>query len=261
VTAPGRVPTAVVTGGGSGIGAATALALAAAGHCVVVGDLAVIDPVATHPDITAVLGDLSAPGAAADLVSTAAGRHGRVDVLVNNLGISPHREGFEKTTDEDWARTFEINLFVPIRATRAALPWLTRSGGVIVNVTSALAREPMVTMPDYCASKAALAAMTRMIADEFGPDGVRCLAVAPGPTLTGQWTGPGGQLERQEAATGTSREELLRGPIPRQLGLSLGRLAEPGEVAEVITFLTSGAAAAMTGTTVTVDGGMLRGVG
>jgi 3-oxoacyl-[acyl-carrier protein] reductase len=174
-------------------------------------------------------------------------RFGRLDVLVNNVGGTEIRK-LENLTDADWQASFEINLLSAIRATQAALPGMrSRRSGVIVNVSSTAAKRPSTTMPDYSVMKAGLLSFSRLVADLYAKDGVRCNAVTPGPTATQAWIGDGGLADQQ----GDRLEVLARVAA----GRPLGRLAEPEEIAAVIVFLCSDRASYVTGAAWSADGG------
>jgi NAD(P)-dependent dehydrogenase (short-subunit alcohol dehydrogenase family) len=166
---------------------------------------------------------------------------------VNNVGGTEIRK-LEDLTDADWQASFEINLMSAIRATRAALPHMReRKAGTIVNVSSTAAKRPSTGMPDYSVMKAAMLSFSRLVADLYAKDGIRCNAVAPGPTATQAWLGDGGLADQQG-----SREEVL---AKVGAGRPLGRLAEPGEIAAVIAFLCSPRASYVTGAAWSADGG------
>jgi NAD(P)-dependent dehydrogenase (short-subunit alcohol dehydrogenase family) len=232
----------VVTGSTGGIGLAVAQQLRDEGATVVtsgrrnqgIGDL--------H-----VAADLTEPGTMEELIGAAVGAFGRVDCLVNNVGGTAIRK-LEDLTDEDWQASFQLNLMSAVRATRAALPRMKERGsGSIVNVSSTAAKRPSAGMPDYSVMKAAMLSYSRLVADLYAKDGVRCNAVTPGPTATDAWLGEGGLAEQQG-----DREEVL---ARVGAGRPLGRLAEPEEIAAVILFLLSDRASYVTGAAWSADGG------
>jgi len=189
--------------------------------------------------------DLTERGAADRLVAAAVERFGRIDGLVNNTGGTEIRK-LAELTDDDWQRSFELNLMTAVRTTRAALPHM-QSGSAIVNVSSTAAKRPSAGMPDYSVLKAALLSFSRLVADLHAAGGIRCNAVTPGPTATDAWLGAGGLAEQQG-----DRDEVL---AKVAAGRPLGRLAEPGEIADVIVFLLSPRTACVTGAAWSVDGG------
>jgi NAD(P)-dependent dehydrogenase (short-subunit alcohol dehydrogenase family) len=192
-----------------------------------------------------VVADLTRPGAAAEVIAAAEAGFGRVDCLVNCVGGTDIRK-LEDLTDEDWQRSFDLNLMTAVRATRAALPLMPR-GGAIVNVSSTAAKRPSKGMPDYSVMKAALLSYSRLVADLHASDGIRCNAVTPGPTATDAWLREGGLADQQ----GDRDEVLARVGAARPLG----RLAEPEEIAAVIVFLLSDRASYVTGAAWSADGG------
>jgi NAD(P)-dependent dehydrogenase (short-subunit alcohol dehydrogenase family) len=179
-------------------------------------------------------------------------RFGRIDVLVNNVGVAYQRT-FEEVTDDDWEQLWQLNVMSYVRTIRAALPGMKERGsGVIVNVSSTAGKRPSASMPDYSVTKAAVLSLSRLIADVYAKDGIRCNAVTPGPTATEAWLGDGGLADQQGARSGKSREEVLAAV---GAGRPLGRLAEPDEIAAAIVFLCSPRAAYVTGAAWSVDGG------
>jgi NAD(P)-dependent dehydrogenase (short-subunit alcohol dehydrogenase family) len=127
-----------------------------------------------------------------------------------------------------------------------------RGGGAIVNVSSTAGKRPSTGMPDYSVVKAALLSLSRLTADLYAKDGIRCNAVTPGPTATEAWLGDGGLADQQGARTGKARDEVLAAV---GAGRPLGRLADPDEIAAVIVFLCSERASYVTGAAWSVDGG------
>jgi 3-oxoacyl-[acyl-carrier protein] reductase len=227
----------LVTGSTAGIGAATVKLLRAEGAVVV-------STGRSGGDIQA---DLARAGEPERVVHEVERRHGRVDVLVNNVGGTEIRK-LEDLTDADWQASFELNLLTAIRATQAALPAMRGRGtGTIVNVSSTAAKRPSASMPDYSVMKAAMLSFSRLVADLYAKDGVRCNAVTPGPTATGAWVGDGGLADQQG-----NREEVL---AKVGAGRPLGRLAEPEEIAAVIAFLCSPRSSYVTGAAWSADGG------
>jgi 3-oxoacyl-[acyl-carrier protein] reductase len=227
----------LVTGSTGGIGLATAELLRAEGATVVTTGRG-------GGDIRA---DLAVAGEPERVVAETIELHGRLDVLVNNVGYSEIRK-LEDVTDADWQASFEINLMSAVRATRAALPGMReRRVGTIVNVSSTAAKRPSTGMPDYSVMKAALLSFSRLVADLYAKDGIRCNAVTPGPTATQAWLGEGGLADQQG-----ERDEVL---AKVAAGRPLGRLAEPEEIAAVIAFLCSPRASYVTGAAWSADGG------
>jgi len=232
----------VVTGSTGGIGLATAQQLRDEGATIVtsgrskegIGDL--------H-----IAADLAEPGGPESVVEAALAAFGRIDVLVNNVGWAEiHR--FDELDDDVWERSWQINVMSAVRALRKALPAMQNQGaGAVVNVASTAGKRPSSTMPEYSVMKAAMLSLSRLVADLYAKDGIRCNAVTPGPTATEAWVGEGGLADQQG-----SREEVL---AKVGAGRPLGRLAEPDEIAAVIVFLCSDRASYVTGAAWSVDGG------
>jgi len=227
----------LVTGSTGGIGLETAKLLRAESASVVTTGR-------SGGDVRA---DLSQPGEPERVVAETIERHGRLDVLVNNVGYSEIRK-LEDVTDEVWQESFDLNLMSAVRATRAAVPGMRERGsGTIVNVSSTAAKRPSTGMPDYSVMKAALLSFSRLVADLYARDGLRCNAVTPGPTATQAWLGEGGLADQQG-----ERDEVL---AKVAAGRPLGRLAEPEEIAAVVVFLCSPRASYVTGAAWSADGG------
>jgi NAD(P)-dependent dehydrogenase (short-subunit alcohol dehydrogenase family) len=236
----------VVTGSTSGIGLETARLLVAEGARVVTSGRRGAPGIgeALH-----VAGDLREPEAPAALIDEAAKQLGGVDVLVNNVGIA-YQARFDELTDEQWDEMWQLNVMSAVRTIRAAIPHLRAAagGGVIVNVSSTAGKRPSTGMPNYSVTKAALLSLSRLVADLYAGDGIRCNAVTPGPTATEAWLGEGGLADQ----VGGDRDEVLRKVAS---GRPLGRFGEPEEIAAVIAFLCSERASYVTGAAWSADGG------
>jgi NAD(P)-dependent dehydrogenase (short-subunit alcohol dehydrogenase family) len=247
---------AVVTGASRGIGRAIVDELLEQGVHVVAGsrDVATIAELA---DVVAVSVDPSQPEGPAALVQTAVETHGAVDFLVNNVGAGRlHFEGFASITDEDWQWAFDINFFSAVRAIRAALPQIVARKGAIVSVSSLNGRIPAVEAPEYSAAKAALNNVSRALALELGPAGVRVNVVSPGPVLTDMQAGPEGIGEKVAAASGTSVGDYLASV---EQAVPLRRWAAPAEVAAMAVMLLSDRLGYVTGADVPIDGALQTG--
>ena len=233
----------VVTGSTGGIGLATARLLVEEGARVVTSGRSQAPGVgeALH-----VPGDLGEPGQPERVVESAVGDLGRVDCLVNNVGVARIAK-FEEVSDEEWNEYWQLNVMSYIRAIRAALPALRERSGAIVNVSSTAGKRPSTGMPHYSVVKAAVLSLSRLVADLYAKDGVRCNAVTPGPTATEAWLGDGGLADQQG-----DRDEVL---AKVGAGRPLGRLAEPEEIAAVIAFLCSDRSSFVTGAAWSADGG------
>lgn len=232
---------AVVTGGASGIGAATADRLAAVGASVAVLDL---NRGASRRHLY-VETDVSDSTSVQTSIGVVVAEFGGIDILVNNAGIGAQGD-VAANHDDEWHRVWDINVVGMARVTRSALPYLRRSASAcVVNVASLVA---VTGLPDrvlYSATKGAVLAMTRAMAADHLNEGIRVNAVNPGTTETPWITG---LLERSD-----DPEEELRALEARQ---PHGRLVLPDEVAAAIVYLASPSAGSTTGTSVAVDGGM-----
>jgi 2-hydroxycyclohexanecarboxyl-CoA dehydrogenase len=243
---------ALVTGGARGIGRAIALALAADGRAVAVGDLLIDDArrtaeaAADHgvPAMAVEL-DVTDPGAVADAVDRATNELGRVEVLVNNAGWDELRPFLD--TDEDfWERVIDINFKGALRTTKAVLPGMVDAGwGRVVNIASDAGRVGSSHESVYSGAKGGVIAFTKTIAREVARSGVTANTVCPGPTRTPLLEGMTGEGEAgQKLVTSLERAVPMR------------RLGEPEDVAAAVAFLTSEQAGYITGQTLSVSGGL-----
>jgi len=230
----------LVTGSTGGIGRATAKLLVAEGARVVTHGRGDAPGVGEALHVAADFLEAGAPEAVVAEV-------GAVDVLVNNVGAA-YIADFEELTDAQWDEMWQLNVMSFVRSIRAVLPAMReRGGGAIVNVSSTAGKRPSTGMPNYSVTKAAVLSLSRLVADLYAEDGIRCNAVTPGPTATEAWLGEGGLAEQQG-----EREAVL---AKVAAGRPLGRLAEPEEIAAVIVFLCSERAAYVTGSAWSADGG------
>src|SRR4051794_37217493 len=251
---------AVVTGAGKGIGLAATRTLAAEGARVVAASRTT-DTLDAIDGVTAVAADLATPEAPGALVARALDEFGRVDVLVNNVGAVRMRlGGFLGTSDDEFQWALDMNFFIALRATRAAITaMLDQGGGAIVNVASANAFfEPDAGVLDYGAAKAALVNLAKSLSQEFGPKGIRVNSISPGPVATDLWLGDQGVAQTVAAATGvdadTAREQVVAGIG----GFATGRFTTPEEVATLIAMLASERTGNVTGANYIVDGGLIK---
>jgi NAD(P)-dependent dehydrogenase (short-subunit alcohol dehydrogenase family) len=245
----------VVTGSTGGIGLATARQLAAEGAKVVVTGRDAERVERAREEAGAVHGfvaDLAEPDAPARLIDETSEAVGGVDCLVNNVGQA-YQASFEEVTDDEWDAMWQLNVMSYVRAIRAVLPSMRERGrGSIVNVSSTSGKRPSTGMPNYSVTKAAVLSLSRLVADLYAKDGIRCNAVTPGPTATEAWLAEGGLADQQATRSGKARDEVLAAV---GAGRPLGRLAEPDEIATVIVFLCSDRASYVTGSAWSVDGG------
>jgi glucose 1-dehydrogenase len=243
----------VVTGGNSGIGEAIVLAAAAEGANVVI-DYAV------HPEVTTALiakveaaggyavgvqADVSQAGDLHRMVQTAVDTYGRLDVLINNAGIEI-RTSLLDTSEADFDKVMAINMKSAFFGTQAAAKQFISQGGggLILNISSVHEDWPMPGNIAYCVSKGGIRMLTRTAGVELGSHDIRVVNIAPGAVAT-----PINASTEADPA----KMKALDAAIP------LGRMAQSGEIAEVVVFLASGKAGYMTATTVVIDGGIMQG--
>lgn len=241
---------AIVTGASSGIGRATALALAAAGASVAaVGreraalESALADAGQAGTRSTAIVADVTETEAPDEIVRQAVERFGAIDVLVNAAGIL-QLGTTEATSDELWDRMMGVNVRAPFRLMRAAFPYLKERRGAVVNVSSVNGRRVFPNLAAYNTSKGALDHLTRCAAIDWAPHGVRVNAVNPGVTVTNLHR-RGGMNEENYAAFLARAKETH----------PLGRPGQASEIASLILFLASDQAGWVTGETIAIDGG------
>ena len=248
---------AVVTGASKGIGLAVTRLLAAEGAIVVAGARSV-ESLEGLDGVGAFAVDLGRPGGPEALVGHAVERHGRVDVLVNNVGrVQVRLDGFLATTDADFEASLQINFFAALRATRAAVAaMLDRGGGTIVNVVSVNAFfHPDGLVVDYGAAKAALLNTSKALSQELGPRGIRINSVSPGQVATDLWLGDHGVAATIGEATGTDAAAVREQAVA---GIATGRFSTAEEVATLVALLASPRTANVTGSNYVIDGGLVK---
>jgi NAD(P)-dependent dehydrogenase (short-subunit alcohol dehydrogenase family) len=253
----GRV--ALVTGAGSGIGLATVRALLAEGACVIAADLdADAAAEGAPPERLATLRcDLATAEGPAAAVAATLERFGTIDVLVNNVGICPHRDGFLAVADGDWKALMELNFFSMVRCCRAAIPtMLDRGRGSIVSLSSDAGHVPGPYFVDYALTKGMIRLLSKALANEFSARGIRSNTVSPGPTRTAPWE-TGEFIDEMATAWGIDREAAIERFVRDVRGMPLGRLGAAEDVAAAIVFLASDRAAQITGSDYRVDGGLI----
>jgi NAD(P)-dependent dehydrogenase (short-subunit alcohol dehydrogenase family) len=208
--------------------------------------------------VTSVAVDLASPDGPGQLVAEAVARHGRVDVLVNNVGAVKIRlEGFLSLTDADFDASLQLNFFAAVRATRAAVADMVgHGGGVIVNVGSVNSFfHPDSAVMDYGVAKAALLNLSQALSQELGPQGIRITSVAPGPVATDLWLGSGGVADTVGAATGAGAQAIRDGIVAQ---MPTGKFTTPEEVAAIVCLLASPRAGNVTGANWVIDGGLVK---
>jgi 3-oxoacyl-[acyl-carrier protein] reductase len=245
----------VVTGSTTGIGLETARLLVAEGARVVLSGRESERAEAARREVgaaLAVVADLAEPAAPEALVVEVGKEVGPIDCLVNNVGVA-YQADFLEVSDREWDELWQLNVMSYVRSIRAVVPSMReRRRGAIVNVSSTAAKRPSTAMPHYSVTKAAVLSLSRLVADLYARDGIRCNAVTPGPTATDAWLGEGGLADQQAERSGKGRDEVL---VSVGAGRPLGRLAEPEEIAAVVAFLCSDRASYVTGAAWSADGG------
>lgn len=233
---------ALVTGGASGVGKATADLLAARGAHVAVVDRNSDALAALDPTMLAYAGDILDAEAMRQLAAQIVERWGRIDALVNNAGAE-HTASALDTTAPDWARVIGVNVTGTLHVSQAVLPtMLAQKRGAIVNVASISGLLGWPLSAAYCTAKGGVVQLTRQMAVDYGPSNIRVNAVAPGTTLTPM-------IERLFGDMPAGARADIEGLHP------IGRFAQPHEIARAIAFLASDAASFVTGAILPVDGG------
>jgi NAD(P)-dependent dehydrogenase (short-subunit alcohol dehydrogenase family) len=255
---------AVVTGASKGIGLAIVTALVQEGVRVVAASRGPSPELAEVMDRFSVLPvaiDLSTADGPVKLIERAVTAFGGVDILVNNVGGTQIQAGgFLSMDDDDWYRTFDMNVMSTVRTSRAVLPqMIERGSGVIINISSVNAHLPVTQIMNYCAAKAAANSVSKALAEEFGPKGVRINTVSPGTVLTPQWDSDGGNADIIGKAFGVDRETVLN-ELPKVSNMTIGRIIQPAEIAALVVFLASDHASAIVGADYIIDGGSLKAV-
>lgn len=254
---------AMITGSSDGIGYATARALAAEGARIVLcarresllTEARLQIAAETGADVLAVPCDVQRLPDVQRLVRETVERFGAIHVLVNNAGSVPAIQ-FADVDDAQWYQMMEKKLLGYLRVTREVVPHMQRAGwGRIVNVAGTAGREPSGTAMAVGLNNAAVINWTKSLSLQYAADAVLVNVVAPGSIETPRQVD---NRQREAEVTGKSVEELRRARVKE---IPLGRLGRPEEVANLIVFLASDCASYMTGSCVTIDGGVLRGIG
>ena len=243
-------PVAIVTGGGTGIGSATAAQLRQTGWDVAICGRRprLLDEAAAATGALPIALDMSDEDSAGDLINAVVGKFGRVDGLVLNAAVA-HAGRFMDTTDSLWRDMLETNLLGAARLTRAVLPHFDKTGGSIVGVASLAALRASSFMSGYAASKAGLGLMLQSVAVEFGHKGVRANLVCPGLIKTQMSATALMTVAQQRDITLDAAYETATQHVPAR------RAGHPSEIASVIAFLLSEGASYLTGAIIPIDGG------
>jgi NAD(P)-dependent dehydrogenase (short-subunit alcohol dehydrogenase family) len=248
---------AVVTGANKGIGLAITKSLVSEGAYVVAGSRSTenLDEIER---VTPLAVDLIAPDGPALLVQKATDEHGRLDVLVNNVGAVRIRlDGFLSTNDDEFEWSLQMNFFTGLRATRAALgPMLDQGSGSIVNIASINSFfQPDAATIDYGTAKAAVVNLSKSLSQEFGPKGIRVNCVSPGQVSTDLWLGEHGVAATFAEAGGVDADTVR---ATAASAIATGRFTTPEEVATLVTMLASRRTANVTGINYIIDGGLIK---
>jgi NAD(P)-dependent dehydrogenase (short-subunit alcohol dehydrogenase family) len=254
-----RDSVAVVTGASKGIGLAVVEELVAEGALVVAG-ARTISALEGLEHVTPLAVDLTDPEGPGRLIAHAIERHGKVDVLVNNVGAAHiHLDGFLALSDADFEASMQINFYSALRATRAAVTDMLGRGepGAIVNVASVNAFfQPDGGVIDYGAAKAAMVNFAKALSQELAPKGIRINNVSPGPVETDLWLGEDGVAATVARATGSEPGDVRAGLIAS--GMPTGRFSTPREVATLVALLASPRTGNVTGSSFVIDGGLVK---
>ena len=254
----GRV--AIVTGASKGIGRQIAIELADAGADLLIcargrAALAVVAEEIRQRGraVEAVSADVATAAGTAHVLEQARARFGRVDILVNNAGKGSPKRMLD-LTDADWDQSFALNLMSAVRLSLGCVPMMrAQQGGRIINISSRVGRQPDPYFAPYAAAKAALINFTKNLANAFAKDQILCNCVVPGLVRTEAVE----EAARQSAAaSGKSVEEVFAATL-RKRPIPVGRIGEPADIAGLVVFLASPRAAWITGSTFTVDGGIV----
>ena len=253
---------AIVGGASKGLGRACAEVLAAEGAKVVMCSRTAADleraaqeiKAKTGADVYAYAGDLEQHATIQALVATAVKQYGRLDILVNNSGGPPLAKSLS-ATEEQWATAVQRSLLYFARMSREAIPYLKKQGGGrIVNILASTVYQPIPNLALSGATRMGVVAFAKSLADEVGRDGILVNNVCPGSLLSERMLG---NVTARAKELGITLEAAL---AQRAEETSLGRIGDPKELANLVAFLASRKASYMTGTTIRVDGGLVRSV-
>ncbi|WP_296583248.1 SDR family oxidoreductase [Xanthobacter sp.] len=245
----------LVSGGTKGLGRATVERFLAGGARVITAARAIKDPI---EGVKYVQADLATPEGGETLAKAALEQLGGIDILAHVVGGSASPAGgFVALTDEHWLAELNLNLLATVRLDRLLIPqMLERGAGVVVHITSIQSVLPLPeSTTGYAAAKAALRTYSKSISKELGPKGVRVNTVSPGWIMT---EATGDFLGTFQAAKGGTIEDARQSVLDALGGISIGRGAEPEEVADLIAYLAADRAAAIHGAEFVIDGGTIR---
>jgi 3-oxoacyl-[acyl-carrier protein] reductase len=257
-----RDKVAIVGGASKGLGRACAEALAQEGVRVAMCSRSHADLEkaaqeirdSTRADVLVFAGDLDRAETVRDLIAATIGRFGRLDILVNNSGGPPLARA-QSATEEQWATAVQRSLLFFARMSREAVPHLRRQGGGrIINILASTVYQPIPNLALSGATRMGVVAFAKSLADEVGRDGILVNNVCPGSILSERMLS---NVTARAKELGISVEEAL---AQRAAETAVGRIGEPKELAYLVAFLASGRSSYITGTTIRVDGGLVRSV-
>ncbi len=235
---------AIITGGSSGIGLAIARRMCKEGARVVIASRDVANGNKSVLEVsggTYISTDVTQEDSVNKLINEVVKKFGRIDILINSAGVNFPHEDITKLTDEEYSQLMDSNFKSVVLLTKFTIPYLLKTQGTIVNISSRIGLIPDVEVPIYCASKAAVIMFTKSMALAYGKDGVRVNCVCPGGTRT--------PLLRNFFKDENELDTWYSDRVP------LGRVGEPEDVANVVNFLVSDEASYITGVAWLVDGG------
>jgi len=253
---------AIIGGASKGLGRACAEVLAEEGMRLVICSRTPADieqaaqevRAKTRAEVMAFAGDLEKHEVIKQLVAQAVGKFGRLDVLVNNSGGPPLAKSYE-ATEEQWATAVQRSLLFFARMSREALPHMrAQKNGRIINILASTVYQPIPNLALSGATRMGVVAFAKSLADEVGRDGILVNNIAPGSLLSERMLG---NVTARAKELGISLEKALE---ERAKETAIGRIGEPRELANLVAFLASGKSSYITGTTIRVDGGLVRSV-
>lgn len=243
--------TALITGGAKGIGEAIVRLFALEGANIAIADIDYVKGKAlaeslrdSNGQVIFLKTDITKENSVENTAQTVVDTFGSLDILINNAGVTEQDCYLEDETVEEWNRVLSINLHGAFLNCKFSLPYLKKSKGCIINVASMAGLVGIRYCAAYCTSKAGMIGLTRAIAVDYGPSGVRANVVCPGPCETPLLKNYFSEYSQEEVTAKISR---MSGPI--------GRICQPEEIAKAVLFLASSDSSYMTGAVVTVDGG------
>jgi 3-oxoacyl-[acyl-carrier protein] reductase len=251
---------ALVTAGSKGMGRAIALAFATEGMKIAISArgeealaMTVADARAAGAEVIGIAGDVAEARDIDRMIAGTVDAYGGIDVLVVNAG-GPPSMAFAQATDADWTRAFELTLMSAVRLIRAVVPYLSQSRGTVVTIESISVKQPVSGLLLSNTIRPSVVGLTKTLADELGPQGIRLNNILPGMILTDRSVH---LAEGRAKASGRTAEEVI---AETEQAIPLGRYGKPEEIANLALFLASSASSYITGTSILCDGGIYRGL-